>query len=239
MKFVDLSWAAVCYYYRSSGDRKYCKIISDEEFINAVRENPQKVDCREFENKVILDYISITNYDLLYKSKLSRNILTKLSELNETLKCYQGKSIIDCDFSDSNVIKDIRTIYENLLSTEGLWSTGTSKILHILNSKLFAPMSPSIEDHFREYTKHSEYISWLIFVQRNVFDVINDFKDNYSTGKPEDYLSTKMNYCNYKCNKSLVKYIDEYYWLTLDDKLPVPPIWIPEYTNKKIQYTSN
>ena len=231
MKFIDLSWAAVCYYYRSSGDRKYCKIISDRQFIDALKDNPQNIDYREFESKVILDYIQISNYDLLYKSNFSRNILSKLSELNGTLKYFKDKTIVDCNFSDPNVVKAIRKIFENLLHIECLWVTGASKILHILYSDLFAPMSPKIEDHFREYTKHNEYISWLIFVQRNALDVIHDFNESYPFDKPEEYLSQNIYYRKNQCSKSLVKYIDEYYWLTLDDKLPVPPIWLPEYKN--------
>jgi len=239
MKFIDLSWAALCYYYRSSGDRKYCKIISDEEFINRIKEEPEKIDQKEFENKVILDYIKIVNYDLLVKSNLSQNILDKLSKMNKMLSYFQDKSIVDCDFSDATVSNDIKLIYEALLSIEGLWATGTSKILHLLNSDLFVPMSPSIAAHFRGYYGDCDYLSWLFFVQRNAFEIINDCKDNYSFDKPESYLSEKMNYSKCKCSKSLVKYIDEYYWLTMEDKLPVPPVWIPEHENIKIPHASN
>ena len=96
-----------------------------------------------------------------------------------------------------------------------------------MNDKLFAPMSPSIADHFHAYAGHKEYISWLVFVQRNAFEVINDYNKEYKNGDPAEYLSDKINLQGQNCNKSLVKYIDEYYWLTINDKLPVPPVWTP------------
>jgi len=64
MKFNALSWAAVCFYYRSAGDRKYGKIMKDTPFISKLRESPSDISKLEFEEKVILDYIDIQLADI-------------------------------------------------------------------------------------------------------------------------------------------------------------------------------
>ena len=237
MRFIDLSWAAVFYYYRSVGDRKYCKIMSDHHFIDAIKENPLNVAEEDFEHKVVLDYINVTNYDLLYKSKLSFNILERLSQNKKIIEKLGKSSILDCNLSDTDFASDIMHIYKALLTVEGLWATGASKILHILNSDLFAPISPRIADHFKNYSENDGYISWLQFIQRNALEVIYDYKEIHNSGEPSDFLSERLYRDKHKCQKSIIKYIDEYYWMTVEDKLPIPPLWAPEFRSVNVHHT--
>lgn len=41
---------------------------------------------------------------------------------------------------------------------------------------------------------------------------------------PANYLSIQMNYSPYK---TMAKYLDEYNWVTITKKAPVPPSWHP------------
>ena len=73
--FRDLSWAALFFYYRSVGDRKYCKIMNDTEFITKLQQTPHEIGPVELEQKIILDYVNIEGYDLLVGHKLAQQLL--------------------------------------------------------------------------------------------------------------------------------------------------------------------
>ncbi len=42
------------------------------------------------------------------------------------------------------------------------------------------------------------------------------------------FLSEKLGYTRFGYEKSLVKFLDEFFWLRFGDNLPVPPRWIPD-----------
>lgn len=59
MNFNKLAWVALCFYYRSAGDYRYCKTMNDTSFISKLRESPTDINVKEFEEKVILHHINI------------------------------------------------------------------------------------------------------------------------------------------------------------------------------------
>ena len=65
--------------------------------------------------------------------------------------------------------------------------------------------------------------------QQNALEVTIDFQDYGYDSSPEDFLSRKLGYKDQGYQKSLVKFLDEYYWLKFGDNLPVPPSWIPKF----------
>ena len=52
MNFGQLSWGAVCFYYRSLGDQKYTRIMRDTQFLSRLRKEPFNISTAEFEEKV-------------------------------------------------------------------------------------------------------------------------------------------------------------------------------------------
>ena len=101
MKFNELSWAAFCFYYRSVGDKKYGKIMGDTPFISKLREAPSEISASEFEQKVILDYVSIESYDLLIKHKLAESIVAKIIELQPEISSLFSSELSEI-YSKSN-----------------------------------------------------------------------------------------------------------------------------------------
>ena len=120
MNFNQLSWGAVCFYYRSVGDNKYGKIMQDTTFISKLREAPFDISPREFEEKVILGHVNIENYDLLVGHNLAGNVLAKIVELQPEISSLQNSTLLDCDLSDNDVVKKINKIYAGLYSVQGL-----------------------------------------------------------------------------------------------------------------------
>lgn len=227
MNFDQLAWGAVCFYYRSVGDRKYGRIISDTTFISKLRTAPSQISVAEFEEKVVLRHVNVENYDLLIGHKLAETILTKIIELEKDILPLQNIGLLECDLSDNDTTKRICNIYAALYSIDGLWVTGVSKIAHLLNDRLFALLNLNISNHFQLLGGETSLIKWIKIIQQNAREVTQDFNERGHTGSPEVFLSRKLGYTDIGYEKSLIKFIDEYFWLRWGDDLPVPPRWVP------------
>ena len=233
MKFYDLAWAAICFQYRSAGDKRYCGIIQDSDFLTKLRYEPYEVTAKEFEVKVILNYIDIAHYDLLMGHNFAHQILMQIINLQSELSVLEQYDILNCDLEDSGIESSIIKLYSSFSSIEGLWVTGTSKILHLLNNRLFAPLNRHLVDHLNISTSDHLLIDWLRILQKEARVVDNDFREQGFEGSIDAYLSDQLGYTKCDCQKSLVKFLDEYYWLTVADGLAVPPPWMPKKPLKR------
>jgi hypothetical protein len=229
MNFNQLSWGAVCFYYRLAGDNRYCRIMRDTEFLDKLRQSPFDIAPKEFEEKVLLDHVNIENYDLLIGNNLARNVLRKIIELHPIIASLQGLTLLECDLSDDEVVGRINKVYSGLYAVPGLWLTGISKIAHLLNDKLFVILNLDISNHFQLVEGNTSLVQWLKITQQNAVEVTQDFQKQGLSGPPEEFLSEKLGYDKLGCRKSLVKYLDEYFWLRFGDNLPIPPRWVPTY----------
>ena len=227
INFHDMAWAAFCFYYRSIADRKYCNIMGDTVFIQKLRQTPFEITPSEFEQKVLLGYVNISSYDLLVGHKFAERLLEKIIGLQPEVSALQDLQLLNCNFSDSNVTERITRIYSLLSSVPGLWITGASKIAHLLNNKLHAPLNLDISTHFGLLEGSNGLVDWLKILQNNARQVTDDFHNQGFLGTPEEFISEKLGYTKNGCRKSLVKYLDEYYWLRFADNLPIPPRWTP------------
>jgi len=229
MKFNDISWAAVCFYYRSVGDGKYARIMRNTEFISKLRKEPDTISPAEFEEKAILDYVNIENYDLLIGHNLAGNVLAKIIELKPEISSLQDCTLLDCDLYYGDITEKINKIYAGLLTVHGLWLTGVSKIVHLLNDGLLAILNLDISAYFGLLEGDVNLAAWLRLMQQNAREVTDDFHEQGFSGLPGEFLSDKLGYTSYGYEKSLVKFLDEYFWLRFGDNLPVPPRWTPSH----------
>lgn len=228
MNFNELAWGALCFYYRSAGDQKYNKIMVDTEFLTLLRNKPAEVDVAEFEQKIILSHVSIENYDLLIGHRLAETVLKIIIDLQPDIQFLKNVSLLECNLTDEDTVNRIRNIYTTLYSVQGLWVTGVSKIAHLLNDRLFVLLNLDISRHFELLDDDSSLVKWLKISKQNAQDVTLDFSQKGYTVPPEQYLSENLGYANIGYQKSLVKFIDEFFWLRWGDNLPVPPRWVPD-----------
>jgi hypothetical protein len=225
--FSDLAWAAVCFYYRSVADRKYCSILGDAPFLEKLRQTPQVIRAPEFEQKILLDYVRIINYDVLVQHRLAERLLELIVDLQPDVLALQRLTLLDCDLSDSAIADRIENIYATLFSVPGLWATGVSKIAHLLNDKLLVLLNTDLSGHFRLLDGGTGVITWAKLLQDSARQATRDFEERGYQGTPEEFISDKLGYTRHGCGKSLVKYLDEYYWLRYAESLPIPPPWTP------------
>ena len=226
MKFNDLAWGAVGFYYRSAGDKRYSDIMRDSEFLTRLRYQPLDVSPKEFEIKAILGFIKLESYDLLVSHQLAQNIINKIVELQPELSHLMRVSMLECNLNDRDIAEAISRIY-NELQAYGLWITGASKIAHILNNHLFPVISPALTHHFNVTEDSASIRHWLLKTQNDIQEASDDFQREGLPGAPEVYLSERLGYATEGYQKSLVKFADEYYWLRYADGLVVPPRWLP------------
>lgn len=227
ISFYDVSWAALCFYYRSIADRKYCKIMGDTAFIERLRQLPLEITPAEFEQKALLDYVNISSYDLLVGHKLAESILEKIIGLQPDVTALQDYTLLNCNLEDRYISEAITRIYSILSSVPGIWITGVSKIAHLLNEKLLVMLNLNISNQFGILEGSTGLIDWFQIMQNHAKQITEDFHKQELTGTPEEFISEKLGYTNSGCHKPLVKYLDEYYWLCFADNLQIPPIWIP------------
>ena len=227
MDFNQLAWGAVCFYYRSIGDNKYSKVMRDSDFLTRLRQEPSEISAIEFEEKVLLDHVNIENYDLLIGHGLARNVLDKIIQIQPDTFPLRDVTLLDCDLSDREMSNKINEIYASVYSVNGLWLTGVSKIVHLLNDKLFPILNLNISKHFGILEGDTNLIQWVRITQQNAKEVIEDFQKRELPGSPEKFLSEKIGYTRYGYEKSLVKFLDEFFWLRFGDNLPIPPRWVP------------
>ena len=229
MNFNQLSWGALCFYYRSAGDHKYGKTMNNTSFLQRLRHATSDISVTEFEETVILGHVNIENYDLLIGHNLAGSVLAKIIELQPEITALQDVSLLDFDFSNSEMVDNVKKIYAGLYSVRGLWLTGVSKISHLLNDRLMVLLNLDISTHFKLIEGNTSLIQWLKITQDNMREVTEDFQWQGLPGSPGEFLSEKLGYTRYGYQKSLVKFIDEYFWLRLGDNLPVPPPWAPSF----------
>jgi hypothetical protein len=155
------------------------------------------------------------------------NILRQIIELQPCISSLQDLCLHDFDLSNDDSLQNIRQIYDKLHSIHGFWVTGISKIAHVLNDSLFVALNLSTASYLGLLGETEDFIKWLGIVQERAREVSEDFYTLGLPGSPEEFLSDKLGYTNYGCQKSLARFIDEYYWLTTSENLPIPPRWLP------------
>ena len=164
---------------------------------------------------------------------LAESILAKIVELQPEISSLKNITLLDCDLFYGDMAEKINRIYTDLYSIKGLWLTGISKIAHLLNDKLLAILNLNISSYFGLLEGNNNLIAWLRLTQQNAREVTDSFHEQGFEGSPEKFLSDKLGYTSYGCEKSLVKFLDEYFWLRFGDNLPVPPRWAPPYIEKE------
>jgi hypothetical protein len=203
--------------------------MRDTAFISRLRKAPFDISAKEFEEKVLVEHVNIDNYDLLIGHKLAANVLAKLVELRSETSSLQDVILLNCDLTQSDLTEKINKIYATVYSVQGLWLTGVSKIVHLLNVELFPLLNLDISNHFGILAGDTNLIQWLRITQQNAQEVMKDFHKLAFSGSPEKFLSDKLGYTSYGYEKSLVKFLDEFFWLRFGENLPIPPRWIPHY----------
>lgn len=229
--FKELSWAALLFPI-SGWDEAYKELFEDNSFLSRLHSKPNSISKDEFKKKVVTGFLNkwacrITDSSVTPAKK-------RLIELQNFFNVINRDSIQDLNFdstvkiSGENYKKDevISHIYAEISKTEDFGLTSISKLMHVMNAKLFVMWDRKI---FQYYKKRSNkikdtgegYVEFLKEVKKLASDVIRDFRAHGKTGNPESYLFRKL---NLTVSKTLAKLLDEYNWIKITKEIELPPL---------------
>jgi len=177
LKFTELAWSAVLYYYRSTGDKKYVKLFSDTQFLSDLRYKPSDISEEDFKTKVIIGFISDIGIRPLVSQE--RELLEGIKKLHKALSSVGDVDLLSCDLSDENIIENIKQIYEwQKLNPE--YCDPSSKCSDTYQKMLFQVMNgDTIEESNENINKIIKNIAKETIDQKNIkFPVIPSTKDD-------------------------------------------------------------
>ena len=223
MIFIDLAWSA--FIYRALGsDKDYVKLMSDEEFLNRLRTRPGDVNTNEFNSKVKL---FLSQWRCRVSNEVGKKILRFIRnhrDLFNALRTYSLESL------DEEGIKCTGMAYSEMRKIPGVGPAICAKTLHVLNPAVFMPWDNPILNHFKRQThcrvndNQQGYSEFQKHAQQAAKNIELDFRLRGINSCANQFLSTQL---HYSITKSIAKYIDEYYWVTITNKFDIPPIWNP------------
>jgi len=231
MNYTEIAWAAFIDYNVAGNNNKYVELFRNKILIDNLRQNPSLVHFKDFKDKVISDFLNSWGR-MYFQDDTAKDIYDAIIELNPFTLQIGNDTLMSCNLSSGSTVRDVtEKIYNRLTRIWGINMVGFSKIAHVLNDSLFPLIDNPIRKKYKKVYGISDspegYINWMIEMQKQAFVIVQDFQKQGFTGSPEIFLSQKLDYTSVGCNKSLVKFLDEYYWLTVTHGVPIPPKWIP------------
>ena len=229
----DIIWAAITFVdlnYNAS----YLRILRQGSFLKTLRESPQEITLDEVRH-LLVQFLNdwgcrLRNYDNVTASKLKGCVIA----VHQDLLSLQNYSILDFDFQDRGNNQKIINLFNKFWTFSGgsqiasnFGSTATSKTLHIVNPNLFTMWDDEIRYQYgfimgsgRDYFEFSKEI-------RKISEkLVNESNERYGTGDPALFLSQRL---NINPSFSLLKFIDEFNWLTHTRKLSRPADWVTHF----------
>jgi hypothetical protein len=147
---------------------------------------------------------------------------------------FQNYSILDFDFENLGNGQKIIDLFNTFWTFSGgsqiasnFGSTATSKTLHIINPNLFTMWDDEIRYQCGFIIgSGSDYLKFSKEIRKVSEGLINESNERYGTGDPALFLSQRL---NINPSFSLLKFIDEFNWLTHTRKLSRPADWVPPF----------
>ena len=235
MNFIDVAWAAYIDHCIAGRNSKYINLFSNYYLVSSLRQAPASLNFEYFCQNVCSDFLNSWGKMYIQNNSINNdalNIYNAIIQLNPLVCQIQNQTILTCNLSQgSPLYLNIIQMYDTLTNIGGISMTGFSKIAHILNDRLFPLIDNPIRKELRAAYNVSHdsqgYINWMREMKNQANEVIDDFHQKGFKGSPEIFLSQHLGYDVKGHIKSIVKFLDEYYWLTITHGLTIPPSWSP------------
>ena len=239
----EFAWAAFLYGY-GDYDSVYQNLMNQTQLLSLLRTNPNQLEIDEIKDQVIKGFLNRWKCHIHNNTQSANTIRTTLKELSPYLQAIDKLKIEDVNFSKNvNVNKTSMTIgqvieycYTKVRNIGyNFGPTATSKLLHIIQPKLFVMWDNEILKHYHVLDKHVfdkgiGYQVYLELMKKMSNQIITNFQDATlnpapkANQNPATYLSEQM---GYKPHKPLAKYLDEFNFTNITNKVKLPPHWHP------------
>lgn len=239
----EFAWATFLYSHVDY-DPDYQTLMKQTQLLNLLRTNPNQLEIDVIQKQVIKGFLNRWKCRIPNNPKSANAIRTTLKELSPYLQEINKLKIEDIDFSKNvnvndntitigQVIEHCYTMVRNIGFKFG--ATATSKLLHIIQPKLYVMWDKEILKHYRKLDRHVSdggqgYRVYLELMKLMSNQIITNFQvaslnpERQLNQDPATYISVQM---NYNPPKTLAKYLDEFNYITITNNAKVPPLWHP------------
>ena len=243
----EFAWAAFLY-GAIGGDPDYQNLMNKTELLRNLRTNPIQLEIEKIKDEIIKGFLNKWKCRVQNNQESAIELRNALEIILPYLRALNPFNINDVDFSAIvNVNNETITVdnaIENCYSTVrnigfNFGPTAASKLLHILQPKLFVMADYKIFQHYNEQDNRISdsgqgYVAYLELMKQMANEIITHFQEaaldppRQQNQDPSAYLSDRMEYNNpTNPPKTLAKYLDEYNWVKITNGARVPPNWHP------------
>lgn len=219
MNFKELAWGAFLFKYKAGPDdfSYYQPLASDKDFLRRLQLDPSLEDFEK------IRYF-LAHYGVHFVPKdLAHQYVSVWPRLRPYIQRLSDENLETCDFNNREIQDHILGIFRRMDNRTWGGDTVISKVLHFFNINLFVMIDSDISGHFSKYGPQG-YFEFLQEMQRQALEVLNDFCGLGTTGRPEEFISHRL---NYQSIRSLTKLIDDYNWMVITKRWPkIPPDWL-------------
>lgn len=236
-KFV---WSTFLFHMWSSNDA-YIQLMNDQVYTKQILETLPNFDNLDTEYVVrrIIEFLQDYGCHTPKNSNLVSRLKKTLQESTSYLQALNSLEITTICFDNTLCLQGtvqgireiIQNIYNKFIAIEHIGPTASTKILHILQPRLFVMWDKAIYDEYHNIfpqvsASAKGYCTFLEKVKVLANHINQEFNNLVINTKqtPADYLSDKL---KIKPPKTLAKYLDEYNWVTITRGVDVPPSWHP------------
>jgi len=236
------AWSTFLFHMWSSNDA-YIQLMNDQDFTKQIWEtlpNSDNLDTEYVAHRIIKFLQDYGCHTPNNNSGLIRNLIEALQNSTLFLQALYSLEITTINFDNTlciqGITQSLRDVIKNLYSKfdaiKHIGPTASTKILHILQPRLFVMWDKEICEEYHNIspqvsTSAKGYCAFLEKVKvlaNHINQEFNNLGIN-TTQTPADYLSDKL---KIKPPKTLAKYLDEYNWVTITRGVKVPPSWHPD-----------
>lgn len=239
----EFAWAGFLY-GSLGGDPQYQELMQHPTFLPALRADPNGVADEDVQQYLLKGYLNAWKTRVVNSpqsasaiKKSINKMLPWLSALSAlSIKTLIFQNILTVNGQQCTVAEAVESCYRILRATGyRIGATATGKMLHVLNPELFVMWDNPILAHFSGNNGIGDspqgYRAFLQQMNQDAVAVQQSFSTAALTpppqpgDTPEVYLSKQMKYG--PSPKTMAKYLDEFYWVTVTNRVSVPPQWHP------------
>jgi len=238
----EFAWAAFMY-GSIGGDIKYQTLMQNTQILPILRISPMGLSNKMVQDHLLKGFLNAWKTRVKNSPQSAAAIKISLNKMLPFLTALSRYSITGVQFSTSiNINNQTYTIGQAIGECYGILRntgfrigpTATAKLLHVLRPSLFVMWDGLILKHFKQslgiVDSPSGYLAFLNEMQNVAGAVQTAFSaaavnPAAQAGQTaEDYLSFHLGYWPYK---TMAKFLDEFYWVTVTNNVHLPPRWNP------------
>lgn len=235
--FEKLSWAAfLSRIFGSTGPDAYMSIYADTKFRESLVFDPANVSPKEVCDKLIGGFLNRWRSRFPNRQESASAVLVAIQQVSPFIQATRGLRIENVDFDNSvdvngnyiSVSNAMELVFNKIAFCYGNRTTAGAKMLGVLNPDLFVMWDDSIALHYvsgrPSVFSGQGYVYFLREMQNAAHLCQDDFNQKIGHQDMPLYLSNKL---GLNLPLPFAKYLDEYNWITISQRIPLPPKWHP------------